>query len=158
MQTLKNVADTVLSTKQISELLRISPQYLAALEKAGTIKRLAKNQWPLSATVQNYLQSVRGSGRRHNGDALRRVRELQAERLRVANAVQVRKLIPAQEAEFAIDIMCGFVRAELNALPLRATRDLHEQRRLQEEIDACLNRIAGKMLEQAGALRNREFK
>jgi hypothetical protein len=157
MQTLKNVADTVLSTTQISELLRISPQYLAALEKAGTIKRLAKNQWPLSATVQNYLQSVQ-SRRHHNSDALRRVRELQAERLRVANAMQVRELIPAEEAELVIDIMCGFVRAELNALPLRATRDLHVQRRLQEEIDACLNRIAGKMREQAGALRNGEFK
>jgi len=153
MQILKNIADIVLTTRQISQLLQISPQHLSGLEKAGRIKRLGPNQWPLLGTTQGYLRSLKESRQHDNSEALRRVREAQLKRLELANAERERELIPTADAEFVVDAVCGFVRTELGSLPQRYSRDINEQRRLEAEVDRTLNRISDKLAEQAEALR-----
>jgi hypothetical protein len=152
MKNSKDVADIVLTTRQISQLLQISPQHLSGLEKAGRIKRLGPNQWPLLGTTQGYLRSLKESRQHDNSDALRRVREAQLKRLELTNAQRERELISTADAEFVIDTVCGFVRTELGSLPQRYSRDLNEQRRLEAEVDRSLNRISEKLAEQAAAL------
>jgi phage terminase Nu1 subunit (DNA packaging protein) len=153
MKKLKDIADIVLTTRQIGELLQISPQHLSGLERAGRIKRLGPNQWPLLATTQSYLRSLRESRQHDNSEALRRVREAQLKRLELANAARERELIPTADAEFVVDAVCGFVRTELGSLPQRCSRDINEQRRLEAEVDCTLNRISDKLAELEGSLR-----
>jgi hypothetical protein len=69
MKNLKDIADVILTTRQIGELLQISPQYLSQLERTGRIKRLGPNQWPLLGTTQSYVRSLKESRQHDNSDA-----------------------------------------------------------------------------------------
>src|SRR5215204_5775356 len=99
MQVMRNLADFACTTPQLAALLRVSAQHLGTLEKKGIIKRAAPNRWPLAEAIQHFVTHQREARKYDSSDALKTVRELQAEKLRMANAVRARELIPVAEAE-----------------------------------------------------------
>jgi hypothetical protein len=154
VQHLKNITDTVCTTTQIGELLRLSPQHLSGLEKKGVIKRLSQNRWPLLQTVQGYIRSLQESRRYDNSDALRRVREEQLRKLQLANAERDRTMIELTEAEFAVDSIVGIVRTVFGSLPARLSRELRVQQEAEMVVNQCLNEVSAGLVRVSDALRS----
>jgi hypothetical protein len=156
MQKLKKLDDVVLSTPQLSALLGVSAQYIGRLRQQGVIEQVGPGQWLMLPTVPKLVEYRRTDRRRDVSSAMARLREAQLRRIEMANDERARRLIPYQEAQLALDVVVGFTRTELSALPMRYTRVLAEQRNLEAEIDGCLNRIAHKLEKEAATLRNGE--
>ena len=95
------------------------------------------------ALVQGYIRFMRDEGRRMSRSAAPpRAREARAKEIEVRTAERLGKLVPLEDFDAFVDLVCGLFRAELGGLPARFTRDLPTRRALEREINELLTRIA----------------
>lgn len=146
----------VISGAAAGKLTGRSAAWITRLSTAGWIPRV-EGGYRIVDVVRGLLKYRDDEDRRVTKSVgAARLNELRIRRLEIANAEKTRELIPLDDAQHAIDTLCGLVRTEFGALPQRATRELAGQRRLEAEIDVSLHRIAAKLREQAAILESGE--
>lgn len=124
-------------------LLMISAERVRQLIKAGYIQRPKLGHTTIVSAVQGYIRFLKDEDRKSTkaGAAIKateaRTREIE---LRIAE--RTRDLIPQEDAKAVISQLAATVRAEFTGLPARMTRDMAERRRLEQECDDSLARIA----------------
>jgi hypothetical protein len=139
----KEAAADIITTEVACRLLMLSRQRLDQLAKDGWIARLAPGRWRLLDLVQGYIRFLRGEGRRTSKCASEsRVRDARAREIEARTAERLGKLVPLEDFDTFVDLVCGAIRAELSGLPARFTRDLMQRRALEREIHGLLERVA----------------
>ena len=133
----------IISTAVACQLLMLSRQRLDQLAAQGWVTRHSPGRWRTVALVQGYIRFMRDEGRRMSRSAAgSRVREARAKEIEVRTAERLGKLVPLEDFDAFVDLVCGLFRAELGGLPARFTRDLPTRRALEREINELLTRIA----------------
>ena len=154
MRVLKDLEGVVCTTAQLAELLHVSTVHVGLLAKQNVLKRESAGRWLLLENVRNFVEHQQQSRRHDTSDALTAVRKAQLEKLELANKQRSRELIPMSDALFAIDTVCGVMRASIGGLPARASRDLSTQRAVEKSVDEVLNEISDAFGRAAAALRD----
>jgi hypothetical protein len=154
MRGLKKLDDVLLSTPQLSALLGISAQYVGRLRQQGVIEQVGPGKWLMLPTVPRAIERMRNDRRRDDSGAMARLRAAQVERLEIQNAERVRKLIPLEDAELALDVYCATTLEQLSGLPGRIGHtDLALRRRVEQEISEVRERMAARLGQVAEATR-----
>jgi hypothetical protein len=137
------LADQTCSTSEICAILGLGSNItLGKLEKSGWIKRVGKNEWPLSATVQGYVKSVRESRHATASAATAELRKAQLEKLKLANEREAGLSMPVAESLAIFSEVFGALKAALDGLPARCSRDLELRQKIQGELNDVLTRAA----------------
>lgn len=132
-----------ITVAQATQLLMISDERLRQLAKMEYFKRAVKGRYNLVAVVQGYIKFLKDDERRTSKSATAsRMQDAKTAEIEMRLAERRRELIPLDDAQAAIDVIVGKVRAEFSGLPARVTRDMTLRRSLEVETDASLNRIA----------------
>ncbi|WP_246008448.1 hypothetical protein [Afifella aestuarii] len=138
----------------MAELLGLTPRRLQQLAGEGWITKSGRGRYPLTASVKGYLKFLEESARRSTDkDGERRLREIRIEREELALAKEKRAVIPTEEAIAATDDVLGMLKADLDGIPARLTRDLEERAKVKTEIDGVLARAAERLTKAARHLR-----
>jgi hypothetical protein len=126
-----------------ARLLMISEVRVRRLVDLGHIKRAKKGQYQLVDVVQGYIRFLKDEERRTSKTATAsRMQDAKTAEIELRLAEKRRELIPVEDASAVIDIIVGKVRSEFSGLPARVTRDMDLRRRLEDETNASLNRLA----------------
>lgn len=116
---------------------------LAALIAGGRIEQAADGTVPLISAVQVYLADLRSALRDRSATAsAERARAARADAAELRLAEARRDLIPTEDAEHAVDLLCGAVQTALGSLPARCTRDIPLRRRIEAEVSTVQGTIA----------------
>lgn len=117
---------------------------LARLVASGRIAAPdAKGRVPLAEAVAAYFDTVRADMRAATlTAAVERARAARAESAELKLAESRRELVPAEDAEAAIDALCGAVLSGLTGLPARVTRDIPTRRRIEALAHAAQTALA----------------
>jgi hypothetical protein len=136
-------AADIITTEVACRLLMLSRRRLDQLAKGGWITRHAPGRWRVLDLVQGYVRFLRDEGRRTSKSAAEsRVHDARAREIEARTAERLGKLVPLEDFDTFVDLVCGAIRAELSGLPARFTRDLVQRRALEREIQGLLERVA----------------
>lgn len=128
---------------QAAQIIMVTPQWLRQLAAQGYIPAAEKGRYPLIAVIQGYIKFLKDDDRRSSKSATAsRMQDAKTAEIEMRLAEKRRELIPVDDAQAAIDVIVGKVRAEFSGLPARATRDMTLRRVLEAETNASLNRVA----------------
>ena len=145
MSATQSAADQAgtITTQQACRLLMISDERIRQIAKMGYIPKLAKGRYNLVELVQGYIKFLKDDDRRSSKSATAsRMQDAKTAEIEMRLAEKRRELIPVEDAQAAVDVIVGKVRAEFSGLPARATRDMTLRRVLEAETNASLNRVA----------------
>jgi hypothetical protein len=146
---------SLINSETAGRLLMISSERVRQLVKEGWIIKLQKDQYRLVDVVQGYIRFRDSADRRAQRSAAEnRVRDARAREIEMRTALRTHELCETEEAIAAMESVVGMVRSEFGGTAARFTRDLTERRRLDNEINACLNRVAARCGTEAKALRS----
>lgn len=127
---------------QAAHMIMVTTQWLRQLAEQGYIPVAEKGRYPLIAVVQGYIKFLKDDNRRSSKSATAsRMQDAKTAEIEMRLAEKRRELIPVDDAQAAIDVIVGKVRAEFSGLPARATRDMTLRRVLEAETNASLNRV-----------------
>lgn len=147
------VASSVLSTKDMAEVLGITPRRLQILVKEGTVPSLGRGKFPLGEVVQAYATFLKEGAERKTGTAsLDRLREEKALDIQLTRQRKDRQLISIDEAIGVIDEVVGIFVASLSGLPAQITKVPRERQRLNGIFDTERQRLADRFAEKRSAL------
>ena len=133
-----------ISVGMASRLLMVSEERVRQLVKLGYVPRVAKGKFPLVGVVQGYIKFLKDEERRSSKTATAsRMQDAKAAKIEIEIAEKKRELIPVEDHRLVIDIITAKVRDEISGLPARFTREMELRRKLETEVNASLNRIAG---------------
>lgn len=133
----------MVSAAQAAKMIMVTPQWLRQLAAQGYIPVAEKGQYPLAAVIQGYVKFLKDDERRSSKSATAsRMQDAKTAEIEMRLAEKRRELISVEDAQAAVDIIVGKVRAEFSGLPARATRDMSLRRVLEAETNASLNRVA----------------
>lgn len=128
---------------QAAQMIMVTTQWLRQLAVQGYIPVAEKGRYPLVDVVQGYIKFLKDDDRRSSKSATTsRMQDAKTAEIEMRLAEKRRELIPVDDAQAAIDVIVGKVRAEFSGLPARATRDMTLRRVLEAETNASLNRVA----------------
>lgn len=128
---------------QAAKMIMVTPQWLRQLAAQCYIPVAEKGRYPLGAVIQGYIKFLKDDDRRSSKSATAsRMQDAKTAEIEMRLAEKRRELIPVDDAQAAIDVIVGKVRAEFSGLPARATRDMTLRRVLEAETNASLNRVA----------------
>jgi hypothetical protein len=141
-----------LNAREAAALISVSAAQLTKLARAGFVERTGRGQYPSRALVTAALAYERN---RQSSEAAKAAVDLR--RARAAEIEQRRKraagdFISTANALALIDCVFGLLRADLEALPAVATRDLSLRKVLDDCITGILNRAADRLEARARAL------
>jgi phage terminase Nu1 subunit (DNA packaging protein) len=139
-------AATIVETKQLASLFGITATRVLQLSDEGWFKPVSRNRWDRDDAVRGYLKFLRADERRVSKSAGEyRLRDAKAREVEMRVAERARVLIPYDEAETALDVVVGTVRAELGGIAARVTRDLVLRRDIERAINDALDRTADRL-------------
>lgn len=142
-----------LSAEVAAALIRVTPRRLQQLVAEGWIKKEGRGQYTIRGVVHGYLDFRDSEDRRTAKSAsASRVQDARAQEIEIRMAERKRELIPIQEATAALDHVVGTIRSEMTALPAMVTRDITLRRKIEEELDGALSRVAAALRTSADAL------
>ena len=145
-----------LSTLELLAVTGYRRPTLTDLEAQGVIKRAGRGAWPTIATLKAIMRHHREMGRQDAGGPKARLLEARAREIQLRTDLKLENLVPMEEAERRIILVCGRVRTELSSLPIRTTRDLALRAILEREINMSLERIAATFAEPCSATARNE--
>jgi hypothetical protein len=152
-RNIDDLADVVISTKLACVLLKLTQPRLSQLEAAGWITRVAPGRWRLLDLVQGYVASLKDDTKRSSQTAtLSRVQEARAKEIEARTARDAGQTIAMSDALELVDVVVGGLKADLDGLPARFTRDMVERRKLEAEVNDVLTRCADRLDEEADDL------
>jgi hypothetical protein len=152
MKTGIDLASITLSTKQACVLLKLTQPRLSQLEQSGWIARCAPGRWRLLDLVQGYVSFLKDEEKRSSKTAsLSRVQEARAKEIEMRTARDSAQTIDMSDALALVDDVVGGLKADLDGLPARVTRDLPLRRKIEAELNGILARSADR-LDQEGDL------
>lgn len=101
----------------------------------------------LAEAVPMFFDSLRADLRAATATAaVERARAARAASAELRLAEARRDLIPTEDAEAAVDHLCGTVLTALAGLPARITRDMKVRRMIEDSINQCRRAIAEEVL------------
>lgn len=127
--------DAALDLQALAHLLGDDPAagILARLVASGRIARDASGRVPLAEAVPVFFDTLRADLRAMTATAAaERARGARAEAAELRLSEARRDLVPGEDAEGAVDALCGEINASFAALPARVTRDPRARRRVDE--------------------------
>jgi hypothetical protein len=145
-----------LSTLELLAITGYRRPTLTDLEAQGVIKRAGRGTWPTIATLKAIMRHHRETMMQGAGGPKARLLEARAREIQLRVDLKLENLIPMEEAERRITLVCGRVRTELSSLPIRTTRDLALRAILEREINMSLERIAATFAEPCSATARNE--
>jgi hypothetical protein len=147
-----DVSTAIISTKLACVVLKLTQPRLAQLEQQGFIARTSPGRWRLVDLVQGYVKFLKEETKRRTGTAsLSRVQEARALEIEQRTARNSARTIELEDAVGLVDSVIGGIRADLNGLPARCTRDLDERVKLEVEINDVLTRAADRLDQESAA-------
>ena len=145
------LAGVVLSSLQAAALILLTRARLYELVHAGWIKALAPNRFDPVEVAQGYIKFLRDEDRRSSKTAtLSRVQEARAKQIEQRMARDAGTTIAMADALALVDDVVGGLKADLDGVPARCTRDLVQRRKLEAELNDCLTRAANRLDAEAG--------
>lgn len=146
-------APGTMGIRDAAHLLKMTPERVRQLVKDGWIPRDTKGIYPIVATVHGYIDFLRDEARRSQQNvSANRARDARAREIELRIAQAERELIPMAEAMLVLDEVVAACRYEMQTLAGRVTSDVGLRRKIEEEINASLGRISGKLGERGEAL------
>jgi hypothetical protein len=149
----------VLSSLQAATLILLTRARLYELVQAGWIRALAPNRYDPTEVAQGYIRFLKDDERRTSKTAtLSRVQEARARQIEQRMAREAGQTIAMVDALALVDDVVGGLKADLDGVPARCTRDMTERRKLEDELNDCLTRAAdrldaeGNLLKAGGAV------
>lgn len=125
---------TTATTAEICLLAGFSKQHLGKLEAGGIVKRTAKDQWPLAATVRALIGDANARAAAHSASRAR-LDDLRAQREQLKLQRECFALVKRSDFEEGIDAMAHVVLKHLSPLPARlGGRNLAERKRVDAEL------------------------
>lgn len=150
MRHLQHLDDITTTATELAKLLDCSTQYLAQLRKEKVIDWVAPSRFVLTDTSRPHQRS----GVKYGGSATAQaLKEEQLRRLRLANDERERRTIKLDEAQLALDVLCGTVRSAFGAAPAKLAQDFAGQQRAEAVVSACLAATADAVGRLVDALR-----
>jgi hypothetical protein len=143
--------DSKATTAEVALLAAITPSRLSQLERAGVVKRSGRDQWLLAETLNKLFADAR-SRNEATSSARQRFEEARAAREELKLAESRRKLhdaAVAEATELTLEAI-NMVVADLEALPVKFTRDIPERKRLRSDIEAIRRKWAARLRAKAG--------
>lgn len=120
----------------VSDLLNVSPRWLAKLEEQGFAKRLENKQFDVIDVCLGYIRWLKDDARLNNKTAgAKRKEDAQALKVEIEIAEKLGRLVDMETVELAFLEMFTAVRTEIGAVPAGVTRDLQ----IRAEIETLLN-------------------
>ncbi|MEH3117085.1 MAG: hypothetical protein PGN25_05605 [Methylorubrum populi] len=145
--------DITLSLEEAAAAFMLSPRRLQQLTKGGHAPKPERGRYPALPLLHGYLQFMRAEERSATRSADDELKRLRIQRERRKNDVEVRKLLPLEDAEFLISELVGLIRLEFNNVPARFSRELDVRDKLQEKIDDAFHAVANGIEKCGAALR-----
>jgi phage terminase Nu1 subunit (DNA packaging protein) len=146
------LAGIVLSSLEAATLILLTRARLYELVQAGWIKAIAPNRYDPAEVAQGYIRFLKDEERRTSKTAtLSRVQEARARQIEQRTARDAGQTIAMADALALLDDVVGGLKADLDGVPARCTRDMVERRKLEAELNDCLTRAANR-LDQEGDL------
>ncbi len=129
------------NTKTAAMLLMITPARVGQIEKEGYFAKAGRDRYRLIDLVQGFIKYLRDDARRNSASAASqalqaaKAREVEA---RVAEREKRQERAGQQAALDAVDDLLPPLKADLFAIPARATADLATRRKVEDLIDAAI--------------------
>lgn len=124
-------------------LLMIGPERIRQLNKSGYIPIPKRGFTTIVGAVQGYIRFLKDEDRKQSQTgAAERARDARAREIEQKIAERDRKLIPIEDAEFAMDTLVGAVSKELDGQAARITRDMALRRLIEADVHGAKTRIA----------------
>jgi hypothetical protein len=142
---------TIVSTAQICRLAGFTQQRLSALEQEGVVRRVARGQWRLVATLNALFENLRTQR-----DAVSNTRaewervKVERERLRIDR--ERHQVVDRSEFDDAWKICWGILTSRLANVASRITRDLALRATIERELGELRNEVSDEFEKQAAAL------
>jgi hypothetical protein len=144
----------IVATPVACQLLMLSRQRLDQLAAAGWIARVSKGRWRIVDLVQGYIRYLKDEERRASKTfTLSRVQEARANEIEARTARDAGQTIAMSDALELVDVVVGGLKADLDGLPARFTRDMVQRRKLETEVNDALTRCADRLDEEADDLK-----
>lgn len=144
----------VITADQACKLLMLSNERIRQLVKSGYIQQESRGKYNLVGVVQGYIRFLKDEERRTTRvSSESRVRDARAQEIELRMAEKRRELVPLEDATAAFDLVVGKVKEEFSGLPARTTRDIPLRRKIEEEINGSLGRVAESLRASAEFLR-----
>jgi hypothetical protein len=148
------IGDVEISAPQLAAFLGVSRAWVNRLVDDGVIARTESRRFHFGETIRAYIAHFKDEDRRSTKVAAEsRVRDARAREIELRIATREHKLVDTEEAIAAVDDVIGVLRTGCVGLPARITRDLQLRRKIEQEIDAILDRASDRLEERASALR-----
>lgn len=137
--------------EQAARLLEISTERIRQLQRSGHIDKASRGMVSLVSAVRGYVKFLKEAAAAQSKSAAdSRVRDARAKEIEHRLAVANRELVSRDDATAAMDILVGIVRDELRGLPARTTREMALRRKLENQANGSLTRIAEALAKLSG--------
>lgn len=141
--------------EDLAILFGVSKHRILQLVDEGVIVRAERNQYPLAENVKAMIRHAGRNRQRGSKDqAQARHTELKARETELRVQEREGQLIERDLVDGWMADLVGAFRGELTGLPVRYTRDLAERRRLEDEVNGILRRVADRLRASGEALRD----
>jgi len=142
---------TTIQVPAFAELVETSEATIRDLIRRGVLPKAAAGRLPLIEAVRGMIQHVRSEARDATLSAAQEgARAARAEAAELSLAVEQRTLVPDEDAQAALDYVCGAVVTSITGMSARVTRDPHHRRRIDAALLAAQTAIADDLDRQAG--------
>jgi hypothetical protein len=143
-----------ISTPVACQLLMLSQQRLGQLERDGWIKRVSVGVWRTVDLVQGYIRFLKSEERRTSKTAtLSRMQEAKARQIDLKVAREQGEVVEMADARAVVIDYIGAIKAGIDGLPARCTRDLPTRRIFEAGLNDILDGAANRLAQQGAALR-----
>lgn len=136
-------------------MLGISERWVQKLENKGVLRKVGHGRYPLSSSVQAYVDDVRKAEQaKHDATTSSKVELLRekARKARRENDEAENKLIPIEGAMVVLDMVVGTMRTGLSGLPARITDDIELREVIEREVDEVLHHASETLVKASQAL------
>jgi hypothetical protein len=126
-----------------AKLLMVTPRYFRKLSTDGWIPKSGRDSYSLVGAVQGFLKFRDDVDRRSSKSAA--ASQVQGEKVRKLpreNEVAEARLMETSESLANFAEVFGALKAALDGLPARCSRDLDQRKKIQGELDDILHRCA----------------
>ncbi len=143
------------SAKDLASVLGLTTRRLQQLAKQGVLAKTGHGKYELGRCVQAYVDWKTNSEidrATDSSSADEQVKLERARKLRRENDEGEHRLIQTSDATAAVEMIVGGLRTDLSAVPARVTTDVAERRRIENEIDTVLGKLADRFEKVGEAL------
>lgn len=130
---------TAVTPTELARHLGFAPQQVTKLVNDGVISRMSNGRFDQDASRLAYIKWLRDPARRQvKSEAAARLQAAKATEVELRNLERAGQLGRLEDMTAAFDSLVANLRAALDGLPARVTRDLELRRKIEDEIRAAL--------------------